>query len=81
MVLLESNVVVDVVVLLKSESFVFAVVVVDRTNVVVRLESRVVFVVELVVFVNNTVVVELSLKFSVVVVENVVEVVVVVELC
>ena len=79
MVLLESNVVVDVVVLLKSESFVFAVVVVDRTNVVVRLESRVVFVDEIVVFANDTVVVELSLEFSVVV-ENVVEVVVVVEL-
>jgi len=75
-VLLRSN----VVVLLKPESFANAVVV-DRTNVVVRFESCVVFVGELVVFVNNTVVVELSLEFSVVVVENVVEVVVVVELC
>ena len=63
--------------LVKSESFLVAVVVVDRTKVVVRLESCVVFVV---VLEDNTslVVVELSLEFSVVVGNVVVELVVVV---
>ena len=72
-VMFESNV---VVVLMKSESFVVAVVV-DRAKVVVRLENCVAFVV---VFENNTslVVVELSLEFSVVVENVVVELVVVV---
>ena len=75
-VMFESNVVVDIVVLMTSESFVVAVVV-DRAKVVVRLENCVAFVV---VFENNTslVVVELSLEFSVVVENVVVELVVVV---